>query len=392
MNYTLKPKDNILKYILGDIDQIDISYTLNSTYNTLLLCLNEELLSILYKYDQNSINYKTDQTDVGHDECLNLDMEILSDTLVKLNIKQKFVRCFSYYKEYTNNINMNSTAIYTNVKNFISLYPKLFLDSENDELYNILTLTEKENLKNSRLINFEFTSDSKFQIPSVNSNASKSKQYPTYIELLSFIDSNLDYPKKEYELTDSVTNEIHNINIQYDENPSTDKYSTYAKSFNIINDSTIIIDFEFYLNLNKIKYLLDVNDVNINYHINVTGDHVISGTNFNIDIYENNNNYFNINDIIYIKDIYTDTIVSICKIVNITNNKLSLLKLQSFTTSDINLNYMDKYILNKMKNLDNFNNIQNNNNLLRKFINEDLFVIDEINFNEDDYLAINNFG
>jgi hypothetical protein len=60
MNYTLKPKDNILKYILGDIDWIDISYTLSSTYNTLLLCLNESLLSILYKYDQNSINYETD--------------------------------------------------------------------------------------------------------------------------------------------------------------------------------------------------------------------------------------------------------------------------------------------------------------------------------------------
>jgi hypothetical protein len=59
----------------------------------------------------------------------------------------------------------------------------------------------------------------------------------------------------------------------------------------------------------------------------VTGDHIISGTNFNIDIYENHNNYFNINDIIYIKDIYTDTIISICKIVNIVNNKLSLLKL-----------------------------------------------------------------
>jgi hypothetical protein len=53
---------------------------------------------------------------------------------------------------------------------------------------------------------------------------------------------------------------------------------------------------------------------------------------------------------------------------------------------------MDKYILNKMKNLDNFNNIQNSNNILRKFINEDLFVIDEINFNKNDYLAINNFG
>jgi hypothetical protein len=89
-------------------------------------------------------------------------MEILSDTLVKLNIKQKFVRCFSYYKEYTNNTNMDSNSIYTNVKNFVSLYPKMFLDSENDELFNILTSTERENLKNSRLINFEFTEDSKF--------------------------------------------------------------------------------------------------------------------------------------------------------------------------------------------------------------------------------------
>jgi hypothetical protein len=89
-------------------------------------------------------------------------MEILSDNLVKLDIKQKFVRCFSYYKEYTNNTNMNNNSIYTNIKNFISLYPTMFLDSENNELLNILTLAEKENLKNSRLINFEFTEDSKF--------------------------------------------------------------------------------------------------------------------------------------------------------------------------------------------------------------------------------------
>lgn len=392
MKYKLKPKNDILKYLLGDVDQIDISYSLNSTYNTLLLCLNESLLDILYKYDQNSINFSTDQTDTGQDECLSLEMEVISDTVIKFNIKQKFVRCFSYYKEYGNNTNTNDVALYTNTKNFISLYPKLFLDSENTELNNLLTQQEKIDLRNSRLINVEFTDSKNYQIPTINDNASKGKTLPNYIELLSFIDSNLDYIKKEYTLSDSITNESHTIDVQYDENPNVDKYSTYAKTFNIINDSTILLDFEIYININKFKYLLDINDINIDYHINVTGDNIITGSTFNLDIYENINNYFNINDIIYIKNNYTDTVVSVCKITNIVNNKLTLSKLQAESTGDIILDYMDKYSLNKIKNLQNYNDIQQRNNILRKLLNSDLFVIDDIEFNENDYLAINNFG
>jgi hypothetical protein len=106
-----------------------------------------------------------------------------------------------------------------------------------------------------------------------------------------------------------------------------DKYSTYAKSFNIINDSTIIFDFEIYININKYNYLLDVNDININYHINVTGDNVISGNAFTLDIYENINNYFNVNDVVYIKNAYTDTVICICKVTNTLDNKLFLSKL-----------------------------------------------------------------
>jgi len=89
-------------------------------------------------------------------------MEIVSDTIMKFNIKQKFVRCFSYYKEYTNTTNTNDIGIYTNTKNFISLYPKLFLDSENSEINNLLTTEEKINLQNSKLINAEFTDSDNF--------------------------------------------------------------------------------------------------------------------------------------------------------------------------------------------------------------------------------------
>jgi len=53
---------------------------------------------------------------------------------------------------------------------------------------------------------------------------------------------------------------------------------------------------------------------------------------------------------------------------------------------------MDKYILNKIKNLENCNDVQEKNNILRKLLINNLFVIDDIEFNENDYLAINNFG
>jgi hypothetical protein len=140
-------------------------------------------------------------------------MEILSDTIIKFNIKQKFVRCFSYYKEYSNNTNINDPSVYTNTKNFISLYPKLFLDSENVEMNNLLTVEEKYNLQNSKLINVEFTDSEKFWIPTINSNATKGKMVPDSIELMSFIDSNLDYLKKEYNLVDAVTDEVHAVDV-----------------------------------------------------------------------------------------------------------------------------------------------------------------------------------
>ena len=105
MIYNLKPKTSALKYLLGNIDQLDISYVLQNenkrSYNNLLICFDPSMLNILYKYDQFSSYYETDQTDVGSSECLMYNTEYLSDNLVKINITQKFVRCFSYYKEKT---------------------------------------------------------------------------------------------------------------------------------------------------------------------------------------------------------------------------------------------------------------------------------------------------
>jgi hypothetical protein len=53
---------------------------------------------------------------------------------------------------------------------------------------------------------------------------------------------------------------------------------------------------------------------------------------------------------------------------------------------------MDKYILNKIKNLENFNNIQNRNNFLKDLMINNLFVIKDIEFTIEDYLSINNLG
>jgi hypothetical protein len=60
MNFSLKPKKDLLKYLLGNIDFIDVSYTLNSTHNTLILCLTDSMLDILYKYDPSYSNYEND--------------------------------------------------------------------------------------------------------------------------------------------------------------------------------------------------------------------------------------------------------------------------------------------------------------------------------------------
>lgn len=385
MNYGLVNKKNLLKYLLGDIDQIDITYTFNNTYNRLLICLNNNLLNILYKYDQYSSNYVTDQTDTGDNYCTSSSLEILSDTILKFNISQKFIRCFSYYKEQS-----SSNVNYTSNNGFISLYPNIFLDFENNDIKNILSDNEFKLLQNSKLISFSFSESNKYQIPTINKTASKGYFLPNNINLISFKDHSLNYTRENYSLTDSETSSVVDIDVQYDSNPNIDKYSKYTKSFNIINDSTIIFDFEIYINLKKYNYLLDVNDVNNNYHINVLGNNIIKSTSFNLSLYEKINNNLNINDIVYIKDIYTDSIISLCEIINITNNDLVLSPIQNYSGSDTTISYMDNYTINKIKNLSNYNIIQKNNNIIEKLLENNLFVINSLNFTESDYLAINN--
>jgi hypothetical protein len=53
---------------------------------------------------------------------------------------------------------------------------------------------------------------------------------------------------------------------------------------------------------------------------------------------------------------------------------------------------MDKFIVQKIRKINNFKSIQDNNNLLTKLIKENIIVIDDINFDENDYLALNNLG
>ena len=395
MIYSLEPKQDALKYILGNVDQLDVSYTLqsdsNTSFNSILLCMNPSMLNILYKYDSFSSQFEDDQTDSGNMECLEYKLEVISDNIVKIFIKQKFVRCFSFYKESTTIKNENC-GVTSNEMNYVSLYPSLFLDFENSDLNNILTPEERIILLSSKALNIEFNSSGGFQLPLKNKTASKGITYPKNIELFSFIDNNLNYSTNVYSLIDSVTNEEYNIDLWYDDNPGEDKYSSQAKTFNIINDSTVILNFIFYINLNKFKYLLDINDININYHINVSGDNEIGTGTFTLDLYESHNGYFKVNDVIYIKDIYADTISCVCKILNVVGNKLTLSRLQSSNPSIFSIIHMDKYILNKIKNLENFNNIQNRNNFLKDLMINNLFVIKDIEFTIEDYLSINNLG
>jgi len=152
------------------------------------------------------------------------------------------------------------------------------------------------------------------------------------------------------------------------------------------------MEFELYININKNKYLIDINDSNINYHINVIGNSTVTTGTFDLDLYEKIDNIFNVNDIIYIKDIYNDTVIFIGKIMNITSNTFSILKQYYYSSNPYKINNMDQYIVNKVKNLENFNNINYNNNVLQNLIKNNIFVIDDMIFTTEDYLAVNNLG
>jgi hypothetical protein len=94
-------------------------------------------------------------------ECLEYKLEVISDNIVKIFIKQKFVRCFSFYKESTTIKNENC-GVTSNEMNYVSLYPSLFLDFENSDLNNILTPEERIILLSSKALNIEFNSSGGF--------------------------------------------------------------------------------------------------------------------------------------------------------------------------------------------------------------------------------------
>jgi hypothetical protein len=127
------------------------------------------------------------------------------------------------------------------------------------------------------------------------------------------------------------------------------------------------MDFEIYMNIKQFKYMIDINDINIMYHVNVnSSNNVISlTTTYDIDLYEKiNYDNFIIGDIVYFKDLYTDTVVLTSKIINITNNTLTLSTISSTLPDNYVITEMDQYVVQKIKKLENFKTVQDNNNLL----------------------------
>ncbi len=395
MYYKIAPKNNLLSTLLGNVDQIDVSYVLqsdnNTSYSSILFCLNRDLLDILYKYDVYSPSYTQDWTESGDSICLDASLNIINNDIVKINLTQKFIRCFSYYKESpsTCTTSCSNSTISTD---YLSIYPKLFLDFENDQLNTLLTQSESIALGNSKLYSVEFTTKEGHWLPTLNNIASRSVKCPDNILLHTFTDHHVHYPQTPYELT--YNNNIYTFPLWYDEKTGEDKYSSYAKTFNIINDSTVIMDFEFYIKLSNAEYLIDSNDININYHINSTTDQTITSTgNYTLVLYEKiDSDKFRIGTILYIKNIYTEETIAISRILNIINNSIVLNNLYSSFTGTYNISGMDSLEIYKIKTLENYNIIQNRSLLLLELINKNLLAITDLIFEDDDFSLINILG
>jgi len=116
------------------------------------------------------------------------------------------------------------------------------------------------------------------------------------------------------------------VDAYIDENMSEDIYSSKNKAFTIINDSTISLKFLVYVETGNFQYLLDKNDNNVNYHINVSSDNTIAASgNYNLTLYEKTSlSKFPVGKLVYIKNIYNDEIIAIGKVVNLVNNTLTL--------------------------------------------------------------------
>jgi len=105
-----------------------------------------------------------------------------------------------------------------------------------------------------------------------------------------------------------------------------DTYSTKNKAFSVINDSTISLKFLIYVDTGELQYLLDKNDINVNYHINVSADKIITPTgNYDLTLYEKITlSKFPVDKLVYIKNVYEDSIIAVGKVINLTNNTLTL--------------------------------------------------------------------
>jgi hypothetical protein len=189
-------------------------------------------------------------------------------------------------------------------------------------------------------------------------------------------------------ITDNLGNSV-NIDVYTDSDLSEDVYQKHNKSFSVINDSTIGLKFLLYIDISLNKYLIDSNDINTNYHINVDStNNTINATGiFNLDIYEKIDIInLPVDKLIYVKNIYDDEIIAVAKINNVVNNTLSLTGLYG-KVSTLTIVNMDEFVITKIYDLSNFNTIYSDN-IFNKMINSSNFIFDDLIFDETDYKII----
>lgn len=394
MKFNLKNKQTFINTLLGNIDQLDISYymqqnnesgaTVSGTSN-LLLCFNKTLLDILYKFDQQNAEFQSDQTESGDHICKNIDIEFIKNNLLKIEIDQDFIRSFSFKKsEFVCSTNCGTGN--SNV-DFMSVHPQMFLDYENTNLDGILTKPEQQTVVNSKLLGVTIN-DSNW-IAKDDKKASRSYKLPTNIRYFSILNSKLNYNTTTLDITMSDGTKVP-VQVYVDENMAEDIYSTKNKAFTVINDSTISLKFLLYVDTGNFQYLLDKNDNNINYHINVSVDNTIAATgNYSLVLYEKASlNKFPVNKIVYIKNVYEDEIIAIGKVINLTNNTLLLESVQSSSLSPIVLLNMDEIVLYKTYDLTSFKNASKYD-LFKTLISQNLITFSNIIFDVTDFKIIN---
>lgn len=381
MKYSLKNKNNFLREILGNIDQLNLDYCSTSSISNsskqsnLLIGFNDELLQIL------------DSTCYLGSELTNskLDMEFITSNLLKIELTQKFVKNFSYIKVEILSDEM-STLNSTQIASTKIIYPENFLDYEN-----VFPITTNEvdikKLVESKLCHCQIAnSNNKVEI---NNVAARVNFLPSYIKYMSVLNADIDYD------TQTINIDFNGIETPvmayYDKEVDNNKYLSSNKAFTIINDSTVNLKFLFYIDLGELKYLIDKNDININYHINPIKTSTITISPCTLTLYEkiNKDCLYNGKNV-YLKDVYLDEIVYIGKTLDIdtTNNDIILETLQCKFTLPFNITNIDQFVLYKTYDLSNFNKNQNHE-LLKKWIDLNYICFDEIEFTLNDFELVN---